>query len=47
MKKIAAVVLLAAGITAVAYASFSNNKKKAGTEKKTEKKECSRKCIFS
>jgi len=56
MKKALVVILLMAGIGAVAFASFSNlstsqtGKKKANstTEKKTEKKkECSRKCMFS
>jgi hypothetical protein len=48
MKKIIVAVILVAGITAVAFASFSTtNKKKTGTEKKMEKKECTRKCMFS
>lgn len=47
MKKVLVAAVLLAGITAVAFASFSNNRKKADTEKKTEKKECKRKCLFS
>lgn len=47
MKKIVVAFVLLAGITAVAFASFSNNKKKAGIEKKMEKKNCSHKCPFS
>jgi hypothetical protein len=49
MKKLVVAVVLLAGVVAVAYASFTTNKKKAGTEKKTEKKtkDCSRTCIFS
>ena len=49
MKKILVAVVLLAGITAVAFASFNNNKKKAGIEKKAEKKkkDCSRSCLFS
>lgn len=50
MKKALVVILLSAGIGAVAFASF-NNKKKTGTavEKKAEKKECSghKSCIYS
>ncbi len=42
MKKLLVVILLIAGLTVVAFASF-NNKKKVAPEKKTEK-ECSRKC---
>jgi len=45
MKKILIAVLLVAGITAVAFASFTNKNKSA--EKKTEKKECKRKCMRS
>ncbi|MEO5948637.1 MAG: hypothetical protein ABIP79_17615 [Chitinophagaceae bacterium] len=47
MKKILIVLVLIAGLTAVAFASFNNNRKKAHTEKKMEKKECKRKCMFS
>lgn len=47
MKKAAVAFVLIAGFTAVALASFNNNRKKADTEKKIEKKECSRKCVFS
>jgi hypothetical protein len=48
MKKILVAVVLLGSITAVAFASLNNNKKKAGIEKKTEKKkECSRVCDFS
>ena len=49
MKKVLVAVLLIAGLTVVAFASFNNNRKKANTEKKVEKKktECSHKCIFS
>ncbi len=48
MKKILVAVVLMAGVTAVAFASFNNNKKKAGIEKKAEKKKnCSRYCPFS
>jgi hypothetical protein len=45
MKKILVAVLLIAGITVVAFASFTNNNKKV--EKKIEKKECKSKCIYS
>lgn len=47
MKKILVMVVLIAGFAAVAFASFNNNRKKADTEKKMDKKECKRKCIFS
>jgi len=50
MKKALVIVLLMAGLGAVAFASFSNKKKaNASTEKKMEKKkkDCSRKCMFS
>ena len=40
-------VLLIAGLTAVAFASFNNKKKKVSTEQKMEKKECKRKCMLS
>ena len=43
MKKILVAVLLIAGITAVAFASFTHKNKKA--EQKMEKKECQRKCM--
>ncbi|MEI2739748.1 MAG: hypothetical protein V9F01_13320 [Chitinophagaceae bacterium] len=48
MKKVLVAVVLLAGITAVAFASI-NNKKKAGTEQKAEKKKrtCSHTCPFS
>ncbi len=49
MKKLLVVLVLLACITAVAFASFSNNRKKAGVENKIEKKkkECKRSCLFS
>lgn len=47
MKRVLVVVVLLAGITAVAFASFTNSNKKNQTEKKMEKKECKRKCLFS
>lgn len=49
MKKALVVVLLMAGIGAVAFASFSNKKRSdSSTEKKAEKKkECRHKCMFS
>ena len=49
MKKVLVAVVLLAGITAVAFASINNNKKKAGTEQKAEKKKrtCSHTCPFS
>ena len=47
MKKVLVAVLLIAGLTAVAFASFNNKKKKARTEQKMEKKECKQKCMFS
>jgi hypothetical protein len=47
MKKILVASVLIAGITAVAFASFNNKKKKASTEQKMEKKECKHKCLFS
>ena len=47
MKKALVAVLLIAGLTAVAFASFNNKKKKAGIEQKMDKKECKRKCMFS
>jgi len=47
MKKALAAVILIGGLAAVAFASFNNNRKKADTEKKIEKKECSHKCSFS
>ena len=45
MKKILVAVLLIAGITVVAFASFTNKNKKV--EKKIEKKECQHKCMHS
>jgi hypothetical protein len=47
MKKALVAVLLIAGLTAVAFASFNNKTKKVSTEQKMEKKECKRKCMFS
>ncbi|MBL7725555.1 MAG: hypothetical protein JNK27_15510 [Chitinophagaceae bacterium] len=47
MKKLLVAVVLVAGLTVVAFASFNNNRKKADTEKKMEKKECKHKCMFS
>lgn len=49
MKKALVVVLLMAGLGAVAFGSFSNKKKaNSTTEKKAgKKKDCSRKCMFS
>jgi hypothetical protein len=49
MKKLLVVVVLLAGIAAVAFASFSNKKRvDTQTEKKAEKKkECKRQCMFS
>lgn len=49
MKKALVVVVLMAGLGAVAFASFSSKKKAgAATEKKAEKKRnCSHKCMFS
>jgi hypothetical protein len=50
MKKILIAVVLVAGITAIAFASFTNRKgNKQSIEKKAEKKEkkeCKRTCIF-
>jgi hypothetical protein len=51
MKKLLIILVLIAGITAIAFASLSNRKSnKQSIEKKTdkkEKKECSRSCLFS
>jgi hypothetical protein len=50
MKKALVVVVLMAGLGAVAFASFSNKKRSnTATEKKMEKKKknCSHKCMFS
>ena len=49
MKKIIVAVTLMAGIAGITYASMNANKKKAGVEKKAEKKkkDCSRICPFS
>ncbi len=47
MKKALVAVLLIASLTAVAFANFTNKKKKANTEQKMEKKECKHKCMFS
>ncbi len=48
-KRILVATVLLASISAVAFASFNNNKKKAGTEQKMEKKKkgCTRICPFS
>ena len=48
MKKILIAFVLAGGITAVAFASFNNTKKKTGVEKKAEKKKvgCSHSCPY-
>jgi len=49
MKKIIVAVVLLGSVTAVAFASLNTNKKKAGIEKKAEKKKksCNRVCPFS
>ena len=50
MKKLLFGLVLAGGITAVAYAASLNNRKdsKQTTEKKAEKKkECKKHCLFS
>jgi FtsZ-interacting cell division protein ZipA len=50
LKKLLIIVVLIAGITAIAFASFTNRKSnKQQTEKKTDKKEkqCKRTCMFS
>jgi len=54
MKKTLVAVVLLAGVTAVAFASFNNNRKKAGIENRSDdnrmekkKKECSHTCPFS
>lgn len=49
MKKLLVAFVLLAGLTAVAFASFNNNKKKTGVEKKAAKKkgECSHTCPYS
>jgi len=48
MKKLLIAVVLMGGVTAVAFASFNNKKKKATIEKKCDmKKECSHHCPFS
>ncbi|HMU47629.1 MAG TPA: hypothetical protein PKC72_14765 [Chitinophagaceae bacterium] len=51
MKRFLVVLILVAGLAAVAFASFNSNKKKTQTEKKAEKKEmkkkCSHSCMFS
>jgi hypothetical protein len=50
MKKLIVGIVLLSGVTAVAFASFSNKKKdKAAKEKKTEKKkrDCKKTCMFS
>ncbi|HUR66299.1 MAG TPA: hypothetical protein VMZ03_08090 [Chitinophagaceae bacterium] len=49
MKKILVVIVLIAGVAAVAFASFSNKKRvNTQTEKKAEKKKvCKHQCMFS
>jgi len=48
MKKLVIVLLLLAGITAIAFASFNTNNRKAKMEKKMEKKrQCKHYCPFS
>jgi hypothetical protein len=54
VKKLFAVLVLVAGLTVVAFASLSTEKKKNKKENKVEKKEmkkekknCKRTCIFS
>jgi hypothetical protein len=47
MKKVLVALVLMAGLTAVAFASFNNKKKGVNTEQKVEKKECKHKCMFS
>lgn len=48
MKKLLVAFVLVAGITAVAFASFNNTKKKNSVEKKAEKKKgaCSHSCPY-
>ena len=52
MKKFVVALILASGVTAIAFAAFdsSNTPKKVKTEKKSEtkkKKECKRTCMYS
>lgn len=51
MKRFVVAFVLVAGLAAVAFASFSANKKKTAIEKKSEKKEmkkeCKHSCMFS
>ena len=52
MKKLLVALVLAGGVTAVAFAAFKSNnssKKETKTEKKAEKKkkECKRVCMFN
>ena len=50
MKKVIVAAVLVAGAAGIAFASLNSNKKKAGIEKKAEKKEkkdCRRTCPFS
>lgn len=48
MKRLVVGLVLVAGVAAAAFASFNNNRQKADTEKKVEKKkECKRSCTFS
>ncbi|MEO7923751.1 MAG: hypothetical protein ABIR30_08725 [Chitinophagaceae bacterium] len=47
MKRLVIALVFAAGVTAVAFASFNNSPKKADPEKKVEKKECKHTCPFS
>ncbi len=52
MKKLLVALVLAAGVTAIAFAAFdtsASSKKQVKTEKKTEtkkKKECRRTCLY-
>jgi hypothetical protein len=55
MKRLIVMLVFLAGIAMVAYASFSNGRKKTAPEKKIEKKDamkekkkqCKRSCMFS
>jgi hypothetical protein len=54
MKKVLVALILAGGVTAIAFAAFDSSgssKKKVKTEKKADqkekKKECKRTCIYS
>jgi type II secretory pathway pseudopilin PulG len=50
MKKLLVAIILIAGLAAVAFASFTNNRKKTTIEKKAEKKEnkktCKHRCAY-